>query len=123
MTRPRQKARAFGLRAESVAALWLRLRFYRILARNFAASGGEIDLIAQRGETIVFVEVKARPSLDEALIALDAGKARRISRAARAWLAAHPGFSGLNYRCDGIFIAPWRLPRHVQAAAPLELFL
>jgi len=44
----RDAARAFGLHAENFAALWLRLKFFTILARNYAASGGEIDIIARR---------------------------------------------------------------------------
>lgn len=92
----RRKARAFGLRAETLAAMWLRLKFYKILARNFAARGGEIDLIARRGEVIVFVEVKARPTLDQAFLAIDAAKAARIAHcgflAFRQPLGCRPGF-------------------------------
>lgn len=122
MRRGRVKARVFGLRAESLAAVWLRLKFYKILARNFSASGGEIDLIARRGDTIAFVEVKARPTLDLALVAIDAPKMRRISRAAGAWLAANGWATGLNYRGDAVYVAPWRAPRHVEAAVALDLF-
>ncbi len=122
MKRGRKKARAFGLRAEGLAALWLRLKFYRIVARNFSAPGGEIDLVAQRGMTIVFVEVKARPTLDQASLAIDAAKARRISRAARAWLAANGWAVGKTFRGDAVYVAPRRRPRHVEAAIPLDLF-
>ncbi len=45
----RRRAHLFGLRAEAIAALLLRLKGYRILARRFAVSGGEIDLVVQRG--------------------------------------------------------------------------
>ncbi len=122
MRRGRKKARAFGLRAEGLAAVWLRLKFYRIVARNFSAPGGEIDLVAQRGATIAFVEVKARPTLDQAFLAIDAAKAGRISRAARAWLAANGWAVGKTFRGDAVYIAPWRPPRHVEAAVPLDLF-
>ncbi len=98
MRRERRKARAFGLRAETLAALWLRLKFYQILARNFTARGGEIDLIARRGDVIVFVEVKARPTLDQAFLAIDAAKAARILArrgilALRQPLGCRPDFS------------------------------
>ncbi len=118
----RQKARVFGLHAENLAAIWLRLKFYRIVARNFVASGGEIDLIARRGRLIVFVEVKARPTLDQAQFAISATKGARISRAARCWLAANRWAVGGSFRGDAVFIAPWRWPRHVEAAVPLDLF-
>jgi putative endonuclease len=123
MTLKRQEARTFGLRAETLAALWLRLKFYQILARNFSARGGEIDLIARRGDVIAFVEVKARPTLDQAFIAIDTAKASRISRVAGFWLSAHPWAAGRVLRGDAIFIAPGRLPRHVEAAVPLDLFV
>jgi putative endonuclease len=123
MKRGRKKARAFGLRAELSASLWLRLKFYKILARNFIAPGGEIDLIARRGELILFIEVKARPTLDQAYFAINATKAARISRAARFWLAANGWATGASFRGDAVYIAPWRRPRHVEAAYPLDLFI
>ena len=61
----RRAAYAYGLRAETAATLWLRARLYQILARNFRAHGGEIDIIAKHGRTIVF-EVKARADLETA---------------------------------------------------------
>lgn len=114
-------ARSFGLRAEGFAALWLRLKFFRILARNYAASGGEIDIVARRGRLVVFVEVKARPNFAEAQIAIDSRKAKRITRAARVWLAANPEASACSLRGDALLVAPGRLPRHVPGAYELEL--
>ena len=74
MSRARRTARAFGLRAEALAAFWLRLKGFRVLARNYSAPSGEIDLIARRGGLMVFVEVKARPSFEAAQVAIDARK-------------------------------------------------
>lgn len=54
---------AYGRRNERIAARHLRWRGYRIVARNFKAAGAEIDLVALDGDTLVFVEVKARRSL------------------------------------------------------------
>jgi putative endonuclease len=62
----RRRARSAGQRAELWAALYLRLKGYRILARTYCVRGGEIDLVARRGPNIVFVEVKYRPTLAEA---------------------------------------------------------
>jgi putative endonuclease len=118
----RDAARAFGLHAENFAALWLRLKFFTILARNYAASGGEIDIIARRGDLVIFVEVKARPDRTAAQIAIDARKIGRISRAARVWLAAHPHFSDCALRGDAVLVAPHRAPRHVPGAFELDLF-
>lgn len=112
-----------GLRAETLAAWWLRLKFYRILARNFSGGGAEVDLIAQRGAVLAFVEVKARNRRDEALLAIDARKAARISRAARAFVAMHPGLSGCVLRGDAMLMAPWRAPRHIAAAFEIAIWL
>ena len=71
----RRRARKFGLRAERVAALWLLLKGYRILARQFRIAGGEIDIVARRGGVVAFVEVKARPLLDDAAAAIEIGRA------------------------------------------------
>jgi len=97
------------------------LKGYRILARKFVVAGGEIDLIAARGDVIAFVEVKARPDFDEALVAIDALKKRRIARAARLWLTKNPFATRATLRGDAVLIAPMRLPRHVVSAFDLEL--
>jgi putative endonuclease len=115
----RRAAYAFGLRAESIAALWLRAHFYSILDRNYRVQGGEIDVIAKRGGAIVFAEVKARGALDDAVIAITPQKQRRFSRAANRWVATHPWAMGYTLRADAIFVAPGKLPRHVENAFEL----
>lgn len=116
----RRAALGQGVLAERVAIILLRLKFYSILARRYRIRGGEIDIIARRGDTIAFVEVKARPSLDEARSAITPIKRRRLSRAARVWLAANPYAAGFTLRGDAVFVAPWRWPRHAPAAIELE---
>jgi len=119
--RDRQAARTFGIRAEWVALALLTVTGYRVLARNFTAPGGEIDLIAQRGQTIAFIEVKARPQMDQALIAITEQKRRRIARAAQVWLRQNCWAAAYVLRGDAVFIAPRRWPRHVPAAFELDL--
>ena len=119
--RDRQAARTFGVRAEWAALALLTLTGYRVLARNFVAPGGEIDLIAQRGQTIAFIEVKARPQMDQALIAITEQKRRRIARAAQVWLRQNRWAVAYALRGDAVFIAPRRLPRHLPAAFELDL--
>jgi putative endonuclease len=118
----RKGARRFGLRAEVLAAFWLRLNGFRILARNYSAAGGEIDIVARRGRLVVFVEVKARPSVEAAQVAIDARKIARVSRAARFWLAANPSAMECALRGDALLVAPGRFPRHVASAFELDLF-
>jgi putative endonuclease len=117
----KRSAHLFGLRAEWIAAAWLLLKGYRILARRFTGAGGEIDIVARRGTTIAFVEVKARPALDEAASAIGEVKRRRMSRAARAWLTRNPWAMRATLRGDAIFVAPGRLPRHLPAAYLLDI--
>lgn len=109
----RREAERRGRRAETVAAWWLRLKGYRVLARRYRTPAGEIDLIVRRGRRVVFVEVKERPDEQAALEAVsDAGR-RRIARAAALWLSHHPAAAGLDQRFDVVLACPGRLPRHM----------
>jgi len=117
----RRAALTSGWRAEQIAVFALRLKGYRILAVRFLAKGGEIDIVARRGTTIAFVEVKLRKSLLTAMTAIDPAKQRRMSRAARFWLSAHPWAARLTLRGDAIYVVPWRWPHHIVAAIPLDL--
>jgi putative endonuclease len=119
--RDRKMAHGLGILAERVAVVILRLKGYRVLARRHQVRGGEIDIVARRGDTVAFVEVKVRPSLDEARTAIDFVKWRRISRAARTWLASNPWAAPLTWRGDAVYVAPWRWPRHEIAAIELDL--
>ena len=110
-----------GLRAEWFAALILMLKGYHILARRYAAAGGEIDIIARRGRTIIFVEVKARAALDDARIAITPTKERRIISTVRHWLARNGWAMPMTLRCDAIFIGKRRLPQHVPNIITLYL--
>jgi len=117
----RRIARLFGLKAETIAAILLTLKGYSILARRYAANGGEIDLIARRGRAIAFVEVKARADLDVAADSISPAKRRRIARAARAWITRNPWAADFILRGDAVFVAPGRLPRHARAAYRLMI--
>jgi putative endonuclease len=110
-----------GHRAEWIALLFLLTKGYRPLARRYTASGGEIDLIVMRGDTIAFVEVKARGAMDDALSAITAKKRRRFSRAVRAWVTRNAWATDRTWRADAVFIAPKRWPRHIVSAFELEM--
>ncbi len=117
----RQAAFRYGLGAESRAAWLLRLKLYRILARRFKVPGGEIDLIAIKGGTIAFIEVKARGTLASALESITQAQQRRIGNAARAWLSRHPEHLALTLRFDAIFVAPGRWPVHIANAFEIDI--
>jgi len=110
-----------GVRAEWMAAALLTLKGYRVLARNYRGGAGEIDLVARRGDTIVFVEVKARGCMADAETAITPRKARRLASAARHWLARNPWATACTLRCDAVFIAPRAIPRHLAGAVTLAL--
>ncbi len=116
----RRRAHRAGQGAEWAAIAYLRVKGYRVLARRYLVKGGEIDIVARRGSTIAFVEVKMRASLDIAAQAITPMKRRRIARAARVFVARHHA-ADLTYRADAIYCAPWRWPLHVRAAFELDL--
>lgn len=116
----RTKAFKLGVSAEVRAALYLAAKGFRPLAKRWKSSAGELDLVVKRGSLIVFVEVKARPKLDEAAEAVLPRQQRRIVAAAGAWLAAHPEHAGYDMRFDVVLIAPGRLPQHIVSAFEAE---
>jgi putative endonuclease len=87
--RPGNERQALGTAGEEQAALFLQQRNYRIMARNFRCKGGEVDIIARDGKTLVFVEVKTRRNLAYGVpqAAVTPFKQRQISKAALTWLA------------------------------------
>jgi putative endonuclease len=112
----RQVAFRLGLSAESRAAAFLIAKGYRIVARRWRSSVGEVDIVARRRRTLVFVEVKARERLDDAAEAVILRQQRRIIAAAEAWLASHPDDVNSDIRFDVMLVAPKSLPRHIVAA-------
>src|SRR6187401_3866529 len=115
-TGPRQVAFRLGLSAESRAAAFLIAKGYRIVARRWRSPVGEIDIVARRRKTLVFVEVKARERLDDAAEAVIVRQQRRIIAAAGAWLAVHPEDANRDIRFDVVLVAPKSIPRHIMAA-------
>lgn len=112
----RRRAEQAGRLAEFLAATTLRLRGWRIVARDWRCKQGEIDLIARRGGIIAFIEVKRRASLADAADAVGSHQRQRISRAATLFLARNPRLGHLQPRFDAILVVPWRLPSHIRDA-------
>ncbi|TYR29604.1 YraN family protein [Mesorhizobium microcysteis] len=103
-----------GHRGEWLAALALRLKGYRIVARRHRTRLGEIDLIARRGDLVLIVEVKVRPTLVQAMEAIARMSERRIEAATDLWLARQPDHARLSIRFDMVAVLPRRWPVHVE---------
>ena len=84
-----------GAAGEDAAATMLRHMGWRILARNWRSGHLELDIVAEDGDTLVFVEVKTRAEhgMQRPYEALTAVKKQRLVRAARSWLAAHEAWN------------------------------
>ena len=106
----RQAAEKRGRGAETLACWYLRLRGWSILERRARVSGGEVDIVARRGRTLAFIEVKARATDEAAALSLDQYRLRRVAVAAQR-LA--PRFMRDDFRIDAMFIVPRRWPRHL----------
>ncbi|MBP7062789.1 YraN family protein [Ferrovibrio sp.] len=117
----RQRHQRSGRQAEAMAALWLRLKGYTILARNFRHGSGEVDLLARRGQVLAAVEVKWRPDHDQAAAAVSPRQKYRIQRAASVFWAQLPDHDRVALRFDALLLAPWRLPHHIRDAWRPEL--
>lgn len=107
MSDPRQ---SLGQRAEALVVERLRAAGYTILDRNWRhGKQGELDIVARHGDTLVFVEVRARrgplqESIDYALESVNARKRNRLIRLAEAYLAVH-GWQAMPCRITVVAVA------------------
>jgi len=118
MTRRRsyQSAERHGRLAETLCAMLLRLKLYRVLARHWKSPVGELDIVARRGRVVVVVEVKARDAIDAAAEAVSLRQRQRIGRAAAQFLASRPDLAGCDIRFDVMLVAAGRWPVHLRNA-------
>jgi putative endonuclease len=86
------------------------------MAKRYRSKLGEIDIIAARGKTLAFVEVKARGSRRAASEAITPRQRERLGRAAADFLARHPRYNRHVLRFDAMLVMPWRWPVHVPNA-------
>lgn len=111
----RAEREAKGRKGEALAAWFLRLKGWRILDRRVKTPRGEVDLVARRGGTVAFVEVKWRARAADLDLAIDAWRLQRVSAAAQA-LAHRYARPGDVLRIDVLLLAPGRFPRHMANA-------
>lgn len=108
----RQQAEQRGRGAETLACWYLRLKGWRILARRARVPGGEVDIVARRGRTLAFIEVKARATEQAAAVSLDRYRLRRVAAAAERLTPKYMR-DGDAVRIDALFVVPGKLPRHL----------
>ena len=114
--RKRIRAERLGRWSEYRAALALIIKGYRIVALRYKTKSGEVDIIARRGDLVIFVEVKARKDLRAGVEAVSYTAERRIENAADHWLRRQSDATRLSLRHDIIVVRPWRWPTHFEGA-------
>lgn len=112
----RIRAERRGRWSEYRAALSLLFKGYRIVALRYKTRAGEVDIIARRGDLVIFVEVKARRDLRTGVDAVGQAAERRIANAADHWLRRQSDATRLSLRHDIIVVRPWRWPVHFEDA-------
>lgn len=102
----RTQAMRLGRAAEDAAARYLALQGAQILLRNYRCHCGELDIVARCGEVVAIVEVRARSSgaFGGAVASIDAGKRRRLVRAATRLLQQRPDLARLRVRFDVVAV-------------------
>ena len=112
----RQRAWRRGRWAETLCAMTLRLRGYRILSRRLRTPVGEIDILARRGRVLAVIEVKAREDFASAAESVTDRQKQRLIRAAGWVVSGQPSLAALELRFDVMLVVPRRLPRLVVGA-------
>lgn len=100
------ETRDLGDFGERLAAAHLEAKGYAVVARNFRAREGEIDIVARDGEELVFVEVRTRRGgVDgDAALSVNASKARKLLLAAESYADRHPDAAASPMRIDVVTV-------------------
>ncbi len=109
-----------GKYAEKLVCSFLRLKRYNILCTNFitgrGTGAGEVDIIALKKDTVVFIEIKKRKDLETAAYAISEKQKQRIYNGAESFLQKHPEYQNHNARFDAILVElPFKI-NHIQNA-------
>ncbi|MDR3180016.1 MAG: YraN family protein [Holosporaceae bacterium] len=103
-----------GYLGELLASVLLMLKGFSVLERRYRTVCGEIDIIAQRENLIIFVEVKVRKNSEKCYNAIKNKQMKRIRRASEIFLGQNPEFLHKNIRFDIILISRWSIPVHLE---------
>ncbi len=108
-----------GRQGEKLAAQYLTGEGYTVVERNFRSKRGEVDVIAVKGDQLVFAEVKSWNALHarDLEYSVDRRKRRRITETSRFFLLKHPEYAGHRLRFDLLFISHGQgKPLHIKNA-------
>lgn len=108
------RAYTVGKLAEFLGFFLLRLKGYKILAHRLQTPVGEIDLLAQKNETIVLVEVKFRQKEQELFSAISPHQKKRLIRAAKYCQSRYNFSDKITVRFDAILCSKWSFPLHLE---------
>ncbi len=108
----KKKTHQFGMLAEKVVILFLRLKGYKILAWRFKTKVGEIDIIAKKSNIIIIIEVKARKSKALVEEILQNKQIARLKRATEFFIAKNPKYDNMAIRFDFIEVNRFFIPTH-----------
>lgn len=111
---------ARGHFAEKIACLYLMMKGWWPVKINYivgrGTGAGEVDLILVRGKTLIFVEVKYRPTLVQAMEAITVQNQIRVARSSAVFLQKNPKYKDYQVRYDAVLLAPKKWPKHLQNA-------
>ena len=117
MTAAHTAAEKRGRLAETLCVLALRLTGWRIVARRMKAKRGtglgEVDIVARRGATLAFIEVKARTDVGTAVESVTPAQRARSARSAEVYLQHHPDLADYNVRFDVMVLGGGFVPRRI----------
>jgi len=118
-TKPQSKktiAERKGRRAENIVALWLRVRGFSIIGQRVKTPKGEIDIIAKRFKSLVFIEVKARKDFEIGVNSISHKQIHRIIAAANYWRAGKQKYNDCSCRFDIVIVNPYLSITHLKNA-------
>lgn len=107
-----------GNKGERLAAEFLSRKGYEIISKNYRHNHGEIDLIAQRNDWVLFVEVKTRTSTDfgEPEDFVDARKMNKIYEAAEEWIYSNDWRGHVRFDIISVKLGPEPIIEHFEDA-------
>ncbi len=108
----KKKTYQFGILAERIAIIFLRLKGYQILAWRYKTYFGEIDIVAKKGKIIAIVEVKARKIESDFETVLRPRQMQRIRKAAEFFLSRNSKLQNHQIRFDFVFVNQLFWPQH-----------